>query len=535
MTALRRLLDTYDTTGGTGSSLINFFHVPGVADQFVARDIILLQSLINGLDLFASDEMAPAFGNSTELQDYRWGYLHRIVFAHPLGPALSIPPAGSPLNVSPELPGLSRAGGFGAVDASSHSARADGLNEFMFDRGPNRRVVATMTPDGPDVLQVIPGGQSGAPGSPYQVDQLFLWLVNAFHLLPVSLEGVLEIAVSTETFACGDAVVGPGEQCDDGNSDNNDGCNTECRIAPIISCGAPSASADPESCTAMVACDLIATCVDPAGGSVSVGCAPGGPYAIGTTGVSIVCNGSSESTAVSCPVTVVDDTPPTVSVALDPDSLWPPNHRMVDITAMPNAADSCGAATVVLESITSSEPDNDTGIGDGDTVDDIQGAELGTADVEFRLRAERAGSGPGRTYTVTYTATDESGNQASAMATVVVAHDQGGVTEPILITAEQTALGTALRWSQYSGQVHYNVVRANLSDLRNREPAYDLGTVTCLESASHNENTDGNEDADVPAPGEVFIYMVEFDDGGRSSYGTVSAGKPRMPRGGDCQ
>ena len=35
--ALRRLLDTYATTGGTGASLINFFKVPGIADPAVAR------------------------------------------------------------------------------------------------------------------------------------------------------------------------------------------------------------------------------------------------------------------------------------------------------------------------------------------------------------------------------------------------------------------------------------------------------------------------------------------------------------------
>ncbi len=33
---------------------------------------------------------------------------------------------------------------------------------------------------------------------------------------------------------CGDAELDLGEQCDDGNMDNNDGCTTDCKIAPII-------------------------------------------------------------------------------------------------------------------------------------------------------------------------------------------------------------------------------------------------------------------------------------------------------------
>ncbi|MDX1388164.1 MAG: penicillin acylase family protein, partial [Acidobacteriota bacterium] len=233
MSAVRKLLDDYPVNGGFGASLINFFNVPGVSNQDLARDIILLETLADGLDLLASDEFAPAFANSTNLEDYRWGKLHRIVFDHPLGPALSIPPAGSPLNLAPDLPGLSRAGGMGAVDASSHSARADGLNEFMFGSGPNRRKIATMTPAGPQVLEVIPGGQSGAPGSPQQTDQLNLWLVNAYKPLPVSLADVLALGVETQNLECGDGIVTVGEECDDGNDNHRDGCD-DCMIAPLL-------------------------------------------------------------------------------------------------------------------------------------------------------------------------------------------------------------------------------------------------------------------------------------------------------------
>jgi hypothetical protein len=116
---------------------------------------------------------------------------------------------------------------------------------------------------------------------------------------------------------------------------------------------------------------------------------------------------------------VVDTTAPTVTVALTPGRLWPPNHRLVPVSATVTAADTCaGALAAVLASVTSSEPDN--GLGDGDTTGDVAGAALGTPDRVFSLRAERAGSGPGRTYTVTYRATDPSGNTATGSATVVV-------------------------------------------------------------------------------------------------------------------
>jgi len=56
---------------------------------------------------------------------------------------------------------------------------------------------------------------------------------------------------------------------------------------------------------------------------------------------------------------------------------------------------------------------------------DIQEAQLGTDDRSFSLAANREGDNPaGRIYTVTYSATDASGNKASASATVTVGHDQ---------------------------------------------------------------------------------------------------------------
>ncbi len=124
-------------------------------------------------------------------------------------------------------------------------------------------------------------------------------------------------------------------------------------------------------------------------------------------------------------VTVVDTTPPTIDVALNRDVLWPPNHKMSDITATVTVSDVCCAnPTFVLTSITSDEPDD--GKGDGKTSPDIMDAAYGTADTAFKLRSERMGGGDGRVYTIIYTATDCAGNSTPDTVYVRVPHDQDG-------------------------------------------------------------------------------------------------------------
>ncbi|HZT77299.1 MAG TPA: hypothetical protein VFA27_11615 [Vicinamibacterales bacterium] len=113
----------------------------------------------------------------------------------------------------------------------------------------------------------------------------------------------------------------------------------------------------------------------------------------------------------------VDVTPPTLSVTLSPDSLWPPNGKLWPIVATIRVADDLDPApTVSLVSITSNEP-LDGG--------DIVGATFGADDRSFSLSAARAGNGHGRVYTVTYRATDAAGNSTVATATVTVPHDRG--------------------------------------------------------------------------------------------------------------
>lgn len=188
LVALRNLLDNYATGKGIGASGVPFFNTPGVtATQEERRDIILLKSLADGITLASSDTFAAAFAKSTNLSDYRWGKLHRIVFAHPLGEPFSTPPANGrfPAPLA-GLTGIPKQGGFGVVDASSHSVRAATLNGFMFGSGPTRRFVAEMTKGAVKVESSLPGGVSGSPASPFYVNLLPMWLTN--ETFPMSVQ-----------------------------------------------------------------------------------------------------------------------------------------------------------------------------------------------------------------------------------------------------------------------------------------------------------------------------------------------------------
>jgi hypothetical protein len=116
-------------------------------------------------------------------------------------------------------------------------------------------------------------------------------------------------------------------------------------------------------------------------------------------------------------VTVRDTVAPTLSVSLSPNALWPPNHKLVQITATLQTSDVCDARpTIQLVSITSS---------DSNVSNDIQAVgggpvPFGTDVRSFLLRAERSNSGTRRIYTVTYMAKDASGNATLATAQVRV-------------------------------------------------------------------------------------------------------------------
>lgn len=127
-------------------------------------------------------------------------------------------------------------------------------------------------------------------------------------------------------------------------------------------------------------------------------------------------------------ITVVDQTPPTITLSGNVITLWSPNHkyatvRVSDLVA--SASDSCdasaGLGSVRIASVTSDEANNSGG--DGNTTNDIVIA-LDCKSVQ--LRAERVSNGNGRVYTITFKVTDASGNVGTATARVTVPKSQNG-------------------------------------------------------------------------------------------------------------
>jgi len=139
------------------------------------------------------------------------------------------------------------------------------------------------------------------------------------------------------------------------------------------------------------------------------------------------CDDGNPCTIDSCTPTGCEHRPGSLTITVElgtsigTNVLTPANHKMIDVSVGNTARDGCGTLLdTILTAVRSSEPDDAPGPSDGRTLNDIQGAEIGTADYLFQVRAERDSSGVGRIYTVQYTATDSTGQTASAMATIVV-------------------------------------------------------------------------------------------------------------------
>ncbi|MEI9476509.1 MAG: Ig-like domain-containing protein [Deltaproteobacteria bacterium] len=120
-------------------------------------------------------------------------------------------------------------------------------------------------------------------------------------------------------------------------------------------------------------------------------------------------------------VTVMDGAPPKINgVTAKPDSLWPPDHKMVPVKINVSASDNCDAKPKCkITSVVSNEPQS--GLGNGDLTPDWEI----TGDLTLNLRAERSEKGKGRVYTIEVTCTDDSGNSSKKNVTVKVPHDQG--------------------------------------------------------------------------------------------------------------
>jgi hypothetical protein len=129
----------------------------------------------------------------------------------------------------------------------------------------------------------------------------------------------------------------------------------------------------------------------------------------------IVTNYTSNDVSVLLNATVTSCTtrPKITGVFADPDELWPPNGRLVDVSVGYKASSSCGGTPTCRLTVSSNEPD-----------DGRDWIVLDAHHVE--LRAERSKRSReddhDLIYTITIKCTDSSGNSAKAHTTVTVEH-----------------------------------------------------------------------------------------------------------------
>ena len=201
-------------------------------------------------------------------------------------------------------------------------------------------------------------------------------------------------------------------------------CSARVRVVdrqrPTITCPAP-----------------VVQCTSPAGATVTLnvavldncpgvgvpGCVPpsGSTFPLGTDPFSCsVTDASGNTSSCQSVVKVEDTTPPVIaSVSVSPSVLWPPDHKLVPVAVTAVAQDSCDPHPVcTITGITSSEPANRGGSGHSSPDFAITGL------LSAALRAERDGTGPGRTYTLIVQCTDHSGNSSQANTTVFVPHNR---------------------------------------------------------------------------------------------------------------
>ena len=167
------------------------------------------------------------------------------------------------------------------------------------------------------------------------------------------------------------------------------------------------------------------------------------PDVVGSYELTYMVSDGTNTTSTTRTVNVVDTTAPVITLNGVSPTMWPPNHQyqtfsVADFVA--TVTDSCntslGIGSVVIAQVTSDELEN--GGGDGNTLNDIVIA----ADCKsVQLRSERAGSGDGRVYKITFSVIDASGNVGTATAQVFVPKSQSS-GPPIDSGVNYTVLGS---------------------------------------------------------------------------------------------
>ncbi|HEY0141630.1 MAG TPA: HYR domain-containing protein [Thermoanaerobaculia bacterium] len=221
---------------------------------------------------------------------------------------------------------------------------------------------------------------------------------------------------SGSTFALGTTVV----NC---SATNSDGTSAASFTVTVMDTTPPAINAPAVFFEATSAAGANATysvtATDLVDGNVAVSCTPasGSFFPFGETEVTCTATDSRfNGDSAVFTLTVQDTTAPEiVSISATPGSLWPPDHKMVNVVVAVVAVDAVDPSPVsTILSVSSNQPQN--GTGDGDTPNDW----TITGPLTLQLRAERSG-GKERIYTITVQTIDINGNIATSTVEVRVA------------------------------------------------------------------------------------------------------------------
>ncbi|MBI1737785.1 MAG: hypothetical protein HYR58_00880 [Acidobacteria bacterium] len=108
-----------------------------------------------------------------------------------------------------------------------------------------------------------------------------------------------------------------------------------------------------------------------------------------------------------------DDNPVCSNARATPGELWPPNHQLIEVRIAGVTDPQNESVNISINEVTQDEPVE--GLGDGDTAPDafVRGEKVS-------LRSERSGTGNGRVYRISFTATNGRGGSCSGTASVSV-------------------------------------------------------------------------------------------------------------------
>src|ERR1051326_5762675 len=151
---------------------------------------------------------------------------------------------------------------------------------------------------------------------------------------------------------------------------------------------------------------------------------PTGSLSVGNHSVTVTTSGTC-GTATQTAVLTVTSATPVINLSSNSATMWPPNHQYQTFNVtdfVSSATAGCDGNTdvtgnVVIQSVSSDEPEDNPSGGDGTTLNDIV---IAPDCKSVQLRRERDGNLDGRVYTITFKVTDSFGNTATATVKISV-------------------------------------------------------------------------------------------------------------------